>query len=85
MSSTTSSVLESATGDGVTTSPKDVIETVTPSSEEFSVNATGGSHDHSITIQGGTTGDADSTEEARTQTSFKIEPNHYSLIFIMKL
>ena len=48
---------------------------------------TGGNHTHTLTISGGSISQTASTEAEKTWTnkSFKIEPNYYALIFIMKL
>lgn len=51
------------------------------------VEVSGGDHNHTLTITGGTIKGAASTEISQTweNKAFKIEPNYYSLIFIMKL
>lgn len=47
----------------------------------------GGNHTHTLNISGGTISDTTSTETSKSweTQSFLIEPNYYSLIFIMKL
>lgn len=51
------------------------------------VGVSGGNHTHELTISGGSTDETISTESEKiwSNQSFKIEPNYYSLIFIMKL
>lgn len=47
----------------------------------------GGNHTHKLTISGGSVSSVSSTESNKvwSNKSFKIEPNYYSLIFIIKL
>lgn len=56
-------------------------------STDGSGKITGGNHTHNLTISGGSISSATSAESEKTWSnkSFKIEPNYYSLIFIMKL
>lgn len=51
------------------------------------VEISGGDHNHTLTVTGSTIKGATSTENSQTweNKAFKIEPNYYSLIFIMKL
>jgi microcystin-dependent protein len=51
------------------------------------VGTSGGNHTHTLTISGGSVSSETSTESEKiwSNQSFKIEPNYYSLIFIMKL
>ena len=51
------------------------------------VEVSGGDHNHTLTITGGTIKGYTSTETSQTweNKAIKIEPNYYSLIFIMKL
>lgn len=51
------------------------------------VSVSGGNHTHSISISGGSVSNTSSSESNKTWSnqSFSIEPNYYSLIFIMKL
>lgn len=52
-----------------------------------SVGSTGGNHTHSVDFTTGTASETTSTESEKvwSNQSFKIEPNYYSLIFIIKL
>lgn len=62
-----------------------VITEVDPQSESGTIS--GGNHTHKLTISGGSVSSETSTESEKiwSNQSFKIEPNYYSLIFIMKL
>ena len=86
-SSTTETVVGSVSGEGVSSESKDAVVSVTDSSDTFSGSVVGGNHTHTVTTTENTTGEVTSTEAdgAWANTSIKIEPNHYSLIFIMKL
>jgi len=79
------SVVKSITAEGVTSETVDVISEVSTSSKDVEVS--GGNHTHDITISGGTIEATTSKESQQTweNKAFKIEPNYYSLIFIMKL
>lgn len=85
VTTSTTSVVKSVTAEGVTSETIDVISEVSTSSKDAEVS--GGNHTHSITISGGTIEATTSEESQQTweNKAFKIEPNYYSLIFIMKL
>lgn len=55
--------------------------------ESTTYTYTGGNHTHDLTISGGQIQESPSIEDDKTweNKSFKLEPNYYSLIFIMKL
>ena len=78
-----------AEGEGVNSSSADMANGVSESSLSNSntITVSGGSHSHNATVTEGTI--SNTTSEENTQTwenkAFKIEPNYYSLIFIMKL
>lgn len=88
------STLEYMTETGVTT-----VNVSTAGSEELTsvidgiediksvVGTSGGNHTHTLTISDGSVSSETSTESEKiwSNQSFKIEPNYYSLIFIMKL
>lgn len=63
----------------------EVISSITPISEN--VYTTGGVHTHTATIMEGTIADAESTEQSKQwdNTPINIEPEYYTLIFIIKL
>ena len=69
--------------EGLTESTTEVVDSV----DWRNVESTGGSHTHDITISGGDIKNTESKEIEQTweNKSIKIEPNYYSLIFIMKL
>lgn len=85
ISTTTKKVVTNVSGENITTTNKYVINSI--STETAGGNTSGGVHTHGITITEGTISDSTSTEQTKTWTNeaFKIEPNYYSLIFIMKL
>lgn len=85
ISTTTKKVVTDVSGENITTTNKDVINSI--SIETAGGNTSGGVHTHGITITEGTISKTTSTEQTKTWTNeaFKIEPNYYSLIFIMKL
>jgi hypothetical protein len=88
ISSSSSSVVTSVSGEGITTDHIDAVTSVSSSTKQGSaVSVTGGDHDHSVSITGGTISSTTSNEKTKTWTNepIKIEPNYYSLIFIMKL
>ena len=88
ISSSSNSVVTSVSGEGITTERTSAVTSVTPSTKTGSaVSVTGGNHDHPISITGGTISSTESKESTKswTNTPIKIEPNYYSLIFIMKL
>ena len=62
-----------------------VITDVNPQTESGTIS--GGNHTHNLTISGGNVSSETSTESDKvwTNQSFNIEPNYYSLIFIIKL
>jgi hypothetical protein len=62
-----------------------VITDINPQTESGTIS--GGNHTHNLTISGGSVSSVTSTESEKTWSnkSIKIEPNYYSLIFIMKL
>lgn len=76
-------------GEGITTDSGTFITNVSDSSQtnSKSVNITGGNHSHNGTVTEGTISESTSQEETQTweNKAIKIEPNYYSLIFIMKL
>ena len=85
VTTSTTSVVKSITTEGITSETIDVISEVSTSSKDTEIS--GGNHTHNITISGGTI-DATTSEESQQtweNKAFKIEPNYYSLIFIMKL
>ena len=58
--------------------------TISPNSTQISL--VGGDHDHTGTVNGDTKhAVSEQVQDSYTQESFSIEPNYYSLIFIMKL
>lgn len=63
----------------------EVVSSVTPTSEN--VQTTGGAHNHTATIVEGTVADSESTEQSQQweNTPINIEPEYYTLIFIIKL
>jgi hypothetical protein len=85
----TTTVVTSVTGEGVTSDSENVANGISEStsSESKNITVSGGSHNHTATVTEGTI--SNTTSEENTQTwenkAFKIEPNYYSLIFIMKL
>ena len=85
ISTTTKEVVTDVSGENITTTSENVINSI--STETAGGNASGGVHTHGITITEGTISKTTSTEQTKTWTNeaFKIEPNYYSLIFIMKL
>ena len=85
ISTTTKNVVTSVSGENVTSTSENVINSI--STETIGGNTSGGEHTHEITITNGTISDTTSTEQTKTWTNeaFKIEPNYYSLIFIIKL
>lgn len=85
VTTSTTSVVKSVTAEGVTSETVDVISEVSTSSKDAEVS--GGNHTHNITISGGIIEATTSEESQQTweNKAFKIEPNYYSLIFIMKL
>lgn len=78
-------VVSKITSEGVDSETTSVVGSVSSSTQGG--NTSGGSHIHTMSISGGTISNTTSTESTQTWTnkSFKIEPNYYSLIFIMKL
>lgn len=62
-----------------------VISGITPTYK--TINTTGGSHTHTVTITEGTISNSESTEQEKqwANTSINIEPEYYTLIFIIKL
>jgi hypothetical protein len=85
VSTGSSTVVTGVTTEGISTSTGSVISSVSPSTHSTSVS--GGDHDHSVNLGNGTVSSTTSLETSQTweNNSFKIEPNYYSLIFIMKL
>lgn len=89
VTSTTASAVTSVTSEGITTESGNFVNSVSGSSQENSISKTitGGNHTHTATITEGTI--SSNTSEETTQTwenkAIKIEPDYYSLIFIMKL
>jgi microcystin-dependent protein len=77
--------LESETPITVNAPTADVIDGI--EDVKSSPGVSGGNHTHTLSISGGTISDATSEENSKTweNQSFMIEPNYYSLIFIMKL
>lgn len=78
-----------AEGEGVTSSSADMANGVSESSssESKTITVSGGDHSHTATVTEGTISETPSEEDTKTweNKAFKIEPNYYSLIFIMKL
>lgn len=76
-------------GEGITTDSGTFITNVSDSSQtnSESITITGGNHTHTATVTEGTISESTSQEETQTweNKAIKIEPNYYSLIFIMKL
>lgn len=60
-----------------------VITDVNPVSTDSMI--TGGNHTHDLTISGGSISSNTDSDKSWENQSFSIEPNYYSLIFIMKL
>ena len=62
-----------------------VVSSVTPTSEN--VQTTGGAHTHTATIVEGSIADSESTEQSQQweNNPINIEPEYYTLIFIIKL
>lgn len=88
VSSDATSVITSVTGEGITAEHTNAVTRVMSSTNSGStVSITGGNHDHSASISDGNISYATSEESSKswTNTPIKIEPNYYSLIFIMKL
>ena len=85
ISTTTNEVVTDVSGENITITTEDVINGI--STKTAGGNTSGGIHTHGITITEGTISKTTSTEQTKTWTNeaFKIEPNYYSLIFIMKL
>lgn len=83
------SVISTITDESITSTSTDVVGSVTNETEYVTsdVSLTGGNHTHSITITEGTISNSTSKENSQTweNQKFKIEPNYYALIFIMKL
>lgn len=63
----------------------EVVSSITPTSEN--IYTTGGVHTHTATIVEGTIADSESTEQSQQweNNSINIEPEYYTLIFIIKL
>jgi hypothetical protein len=78
-----SSVISTITSDGVNSTPTDVVDNVTTSD----VTISGGDHTHTVQISDGAITSVESKEKVQSWENkvFKLEPNYYSLIFIMKL
>lgn len=78
-----------AAGEGVTEGTAEVLAGIEVSNTEgtAAITLTGGNHTHTGTITNGTITESTSEEDIQTweNTSIKIEPNYYALIFIMKL
>ena len=98
VSANMTSAVITAEGEGVTSSSADMANGVSESSSSESKNITvsGGSHSHTVSVTEGIISNTTSEEITSTDTdeenipiwenkAFKIEPNYYSLIFIMKL
>lgn len=87
--STKTSVVSNITSEDVTSDTAEVVNDVSESSQENSseYTITGGNHTHNATITLGEIASVTSEEDTKTweNKAFKIEPNYYSLIFIMKL
>ena len=79
----TTSVVDDVTGDGINLSTSQVIDDIT----YRTVKSSGGFHTHNIEIYGGTIHNTTSYEMEQTweNNEINIEPEHYTLIFIMKL
>lgn len=85
VSSDTVEVITTVTGSDITTSSTQVAANVTTDTQGGT--SVGGNHTHSLVISGGTISETQSEEAEVTWTNkpFKIEPNAYALIFIIKL
>lgn len=81
------SVVISVTGEGVTTESSDIYSLISVNTSDVTGSVTGGNHTHNLSISGGQLETSTSVESDKTwaNTPIKIEPNYYSLIFIMKL
>ena len=82
------SVITSVTGEGITTESLPAITTIdNTNNSESTITVTGGNHSHSASVSGGTISYTRSKENNKSWPNepIKIEPNYYSLIFIMKL
>lgn len=89
VSSDPASVISEVSGEGITSVSTEVVGSVSSTSAESSTNGSlsGANHSHDVYISGVSVSDSTSEEDTQTwvNKAFKIEPNHYSLIFIMKL
>jgi hypothetical protein len=87
LSSSTTSVVSSVSGEGVDSSTTSVVSSVSAYTQGGTT--TGGSHTHNVTIDGGNiqenTEGQDSWLYDDPPTPIKLEPKHYKLIFIMKI
>lgn len=85
LNSSTTSVVSSVSGEGITSKNTSVVDSVSASTQGG--DTSGGDHNHSVTITGGEILENTSQEDVKVWTNerIKIEPRHYSLIFIMKV
>lgn len=85
VSSDTVDVITTVTGSDITTSSTQVAANVATDTQGGT--SVGGNHTHSLVISGGTISETQSEEAEVTWENkpFKIEPNAYALIFIIKL
>ena len=85
VSSDTVEVITTVTGQDISTSSTQVASNVAADTQGGT--SVGGNHTHSLIISGGTISETQSEEAAVTWENkpFKIEPNAYALIFIIKL
>ena len=72
-------------GEGTVTNVEPVVDGIEGVTQDIQVS--GGNHTHTITIKDGSVSEETSTETDKEwkNKAIKIEPNYYSLIFIMKL
>ena len=89
VSSDPASVVSEVSGEGITSVSTEVVGSVSSTSVESSTSGSlsGANHSHDVYISGVSVSDSTSEEDTQTwvNKAFKIEPNYYSLIFIMKL
>ena len=85
LSSNSTSVVSSVSGEGVDSSTTSVVSSVSASTQGG--QASGGDHTHDVIINGGSIQGATSEQQEQSidPTPVKIEPKHFKLIFIMKI
>jgi hypothetical protein len=91
LDTTNVSMIKSIEDKTITTTTSDVIESINitnaDADNDSSISITGANHTHTATVTEGTISETTSEEDEIiwNNNAFNIEPNYYSLIFIMKL